>query len=171
MGHRRPPTVQHGRDADARVEMTWVGGDREHGLRRSSEQQVVDHRLVVEGDVGDLGGDGEDDVEIADRQQVGLAGGEPLARRGALALGTVPVPAAVIGDADMAAVLTAFDMTAECCGTAGLDRRHHLQLGQTDMPGMGRPPSRPGHTEDVGDLQYRAHRPLSRPGSCLPSAV
>ncbi len=33
------------------------------------EQQVVEHhRLVVQGDVGDFGGNAEDDVEIADRQ-------------------------------------------------------------------------------------------------------
>jgi hypothetical protein len=57
------------------------------------EQQVVDDRLVVEGDVSDLGGDREDDVEIADRQQVGLARRQPLARRGALALGAMPVAA------------------------------------------------------------------------------
>ena len=32
-----------------------VGGDGEHRLGRRPEQQVVDDRLVVEGDVGDLG--------------------------------------------------------------------------------------------------------------------
>ena len=50
------------------------------------EQQVVDDRLVLPGDVGDLGRQREDDVEIADRQQVGLALGEPGSRGGALAL-------------------------------------------------------------------------------------
>jgi hypothetical protein len=51
------------------------------------EQQVIDRRLVVERDVGDLGRQGEDDVEISDRQQVGLAFGQPGARGGALAFG------------------------------------------------------------------------------------
>ena len=105
--------MEDGRDADARTEMAGVGGDREHGLRRCPEQQVIDHSLVVESDIGEFGRDGEDDMEIADRQQVGLTGGEPLVRRGSLTLGTVPVAATVIGDADMAAVLAAFDMTAE----------------------------------------------------------
>ena len=76
--HRRPPSVEDGGDADARAEMARVGGDRQHRLRRRSEQQVVDRGLVVEGDVGDLGGEREDHVEVADRQQVGLACGEPL---------------------------------------------------------------------------------------------
>ena len=75
-----------------------IGGDRQHRLRGRPEQQVVDQRLVLEGDVGDLGRQREHDMEVADRQQVGLALGEPGARRGALALGAVPVAAAVVGD-------------------------------------------------------------------------
>ena len=77
---RRAPGVEHGGDADARAKMTRVGGDGEHGLRCRPEQQVVHDRLVVQGDVGDLAGNGEDDVEIPDRQQVGLARGQPFAR-------------------------------------------------------------------------------------------
>jgi hypothetical protein len=38
-------------------------------------------------------------------------------------------------------------------GPAGLDRRHHLQLGQADMPGIGLPPRRPTGAEDVSELQ------------------
>jgi hypothetical protein len=47
----------------------------------------------VEGDGGEFGGNAEDDVEVSDRQQVGLALGQPGARGGALALGAVPVAA------------------------------------------------------------------------------
>ena len=71
-----------------------VGGDRQHRLGRRVEQQIIDDRLVLEGDVGDLGRQGEDDVEVADRQQVGLALGQPGARGGALAFGAMPVAAA-----------------------------------------------------------------------------
>ena len=156
--HRRAPGVEDGGDADARAEMTGVGGDGEHRLGGHPEQQVVDRRLVVEGDVGDLGGDGEDHVEIADRQQVGLACGEPLARRCPLALGAVAVAAAVVGDAAVAAVLAAFDMAAERGRAAGLDRRHHLELGQAHVTGMRRAPGWSMEAEDVGDLKRRSHR-------------
>ena len=88
VGHCRAPAVKHGSGADARAEVPGVvglqptglsrGGDREQCLGRRAEQQVVDHRLVLVGDRGDLSGQGEDDVEIADRQQVGLAGREPI---------------------------------------------------------------------------------------------
>lgn len=66
--HRRTPGVEHGSDADACAEMLPICRDGQHRLRRCLEQQVVDRRLVVEGDVGDLGRQREHDVEVADRQ-------------------------------------------------------------------------------------------------------
>ena len=44
-------------------------------------------------------------------------------------------------------------MTTEGGGAAPLDGRHHLELGQAQVPGLGRPVGRPGSAEDVGDLQ------------------
>jgi hypothetical protein len=79
--------VENGGDADARTEMTGIGGDGEQGLSRHPEQQVVNLRLVVKGDVGDLGRQGEDNVEVSNRQQVCFALGQPGACGGALALG------------------------------------------------------------------------------------
>jgi hypothetical protein len=81
----------------------------------------------------------------------------------------VPVAAAVIGDPPMPAVLAGFNMAAHGSGAAGLDRRHHLELGKAQMPGMGSPISRPCKTEDIGDLKVRPHR-LSRAAACPPSA-
>ena len=130
-----------------RAKMPGIGGDRHHRLGGGPEQQVVDDRLVLPGDVGDLGRQREDDVEVSDRQQVGLALGEPGARGGALALRTVAVATGVIGDPKVAAVVAAIDMAAERRGAAVLDRRHDLQLGEAQMPGLGGPVSwdpRPG---------------------------
>jgi hypothetical protein len=162
--HRRPPGVEHGGDADARAEVARVGGDGQHGLRRGLEQQIVDRRLVGERNGGDLGGHGEDDMEVPNRQQVGLARGEPFARRRSLALGAVPVPAAVVGDAGVAAVLAALDVSAQRGGATGLDGRHHLELGEVDVPGVHRPPGRSMPAEDVGDFQRGSHGRLQPPG-------
>ena len=134
-----------------------IGRDRQHRLRRRLEQQVVDQRLVLEGDVGDLGRQREHDVEVADRQQVGLALGKPCPRRRALALRAVPVAAGVVGDPPLAAVLAGLDVTAQRRGAAVLDRRHDLELRQAQMPGMGGPVGGPGSAEDVGDLDRGAH--------------
>ena len=51
----RSPGVEHSGDANTRAQVAMIGGDREHGLGRRVEQQVIDDSLVVEGDVGDLG--------------------------------------------------------------------------------------------------------------------
>ena len=167
VGHCRAPCVEHGGDADPGAEMLRIGGNGEHCLRRRPEQQVVERRLVLEGDIRDLAGQREDDVEVADRQQVRLALGEPRARRCALALRAVSVAAAVVGDPLMPAGLAGLDMTAKRGGAAGLDRRHHLELEEAQMPGMGGPVCGPGGAEDVGDLERGPHR-INRRASCLP---
>ena len=95
--------------------MLGIGCDREQGFRRRAEQQVVDHRLVLVGDWSDLGGQRKDDVEVADRQQIGLAGRKPILCRRTLTLWAMAVATRVVGDAAVAAILAALDMPAERC--------------------------------------------------------
>ena len=52
VGERGAPGVQHRDEADAGAEVPGIGRDREHGLGRGFEQQVVDHGLVLIGDIG-----------------------------------------------------------------------------------------------------------------------
>lgn len=61
----------------------------------------------------------------------------------------------------MPAVFAGFDMTAQGSGAAVLDRRHHLELGKAQMPGMGGTIGRSRSTEDIGNLDRGAQR-LSR---------
>src|SRR3546814_1557720 len=85
MGKRGSPCMEYGGDADPGTEMLGISGDREHRIGRGLEQQIIDQRFVMIGDGGDLGRHREHDVEVADREKVGLAGLEPGARGGALA--------------------------------------------------------------------------------------
>lgn len=153
MGERRAPGVEDGGDADPGAKMTGVGGDGQHRIGGGLEQQVIDERLIVEGDGCDLGGEREHDMEIADGEEVDLAGFEPSARGSALAPWAVPVAAAVIGDPPVPAVGTGLDMSTESGGAAMLDRRHDLELMQAQMPGMGGAIRGASSTEDVGDLE------------------
>jgi len=72
--------VEHGGGADAGTQVLRIGGDGEHRFGRRAEQQVVDHCLVLVSDLCNLGRQGEDEVEIADRQEIGLARGKPVLR-------------------------------------------------------------------------------------------
>ncbi len=151
MGHRRAPGVEDGGEADARAQMLGIGGDGYEGLGGSPEQEVVDDGLVLERDRADRGRQGEDDVIVGNRQEFRLTLGEPLPRRRSLTLRAMPVAAGIVGDARVRAVLAALDMAAERRGPAGLDRRHHLQLGEADVTGVGLAPCRPMGAKDVGD--------------------
>ena len=92
-------------------------------------------------------------MEVADRQQVGFALGQPGARSGALAFGTVSVAAAVVGNALMPAVLTGIDVTAERRRAAVLDRRHDLELDQAQVSCLGGTIAGTFGSEDIGDLE------------------
>jgi len=91
VGHCRAPAVEHGGGANTSAEVLRIGGDREQRLGSRAEQQVVDDRLVLVGDRSDLGRQRENDVEITDRQQIGLAGRQPILRRRALTLWAMAV--------------------------------------------------------------------------------
>src|SRR5262245_25765796 len=70
----------------------------------------------------------------------------------------MPVAAGVVGDPGVAAllVIAAHDMAAELRRAAVLDRRHHLELLEADMAGIGRAPCRSMVAENIRDLQLRA---------------
>src|SRR4029077_19342114 len=75
------------------------------------------------------------------------------ARGRALALGTVPIAAAVVGDHCMGAVLAACHMPTEGRRTAALDSAHHLELVEAHAAAVGMAPRGPVAAEDVRDLQ------------------
>jgi hypothetical protein len=68
----------------------------------------------------------------------------------------MPVAAAVVGNRRVGTVLATRDMPAESCRATALDRRHHLELAEAHMAGIGLTPRRPVTTEGIRDLQRRA---------------
>jgi hypothetical protein len=121
VGERGAPGVQHRHEADASAEMLGISRDRERGLGRGFEQQVVDHGLVLIGDVGDWCRQCVHHMKVRHRQQLGLAFGQPLACSSALTLGAMPVAAAIIGNDRVGAVFATCDMAAERRRAAALD--------------------------------------------------
>jgi hypothetical protein len=167
MRHCRAPGVQHRGDADAGAEMLGVGSDCHHRLGRRLEHDVVDRCLVLIGEVGDWPRQREHDVEVGNRQQLGLAFGHPLLCRRALALGAVPVATGIVGDDGIGAVLAARDVPAQHRRAAALDRCHDLELPKTHVAGIGLPPCRPVVAEDIRDLQRRPQHARRMSTRCL----
>lgn len=98
VGHRLAPGVKHGSDADLGAAPSGVGGDVLQCLSRDANQPCIHDRLVLKSDLGGSRKQGEDHVEVRDRQQIGDMSRNPLLGRRTLALQTVAIAAGVIGD-------------------------------------------------------------------------
>ena len=160
MRHCTCPRVQHRREADLRAETLRVGGDHQQGLRRRLEQEIVDHGLVLIRDGADARRQREHDVEVGHLQQLGLARLHPLAGLAALALRTMAIAAAVVGNGGVAArrVRAARNMPAKGRRAAALDRAHHLHLRMGEMAAHGTTPCGTVIAENLRDLQrWTAH--------------
>src|ERR1700680_1608862 len=93
-----PLGVQDQGHPDLRAEMLRVGGDGAQRFCCDLKQQVVEHYLVVVGDGADRCRQGEHQMVVVQRQEVGLPGLEPTACGIRLALRAMPVAAGVVGD-------------------------------------------------------------------------
>ena len=68
----------------------------------------------------------------------------------------MPVAAGIVGDEGVRAILATQDMPAERRRAAALDRRHHLELFEAHMAGIGLTPCRTMRAEDIRELERRA---------------
>ena len=91
MGERLAPGVQHRDQADPGGQA--LGGERHQRLSRCAHQEGIDRPLVLKGDLGRRRRQGEDDMEIGDRQQFGLPRRKPLRSRRALTFWTMTIAA------------------------------------------------------------------------------
>ena len=71
--------MQHGGDTDPRAEALGISGNSKRCLGRGLHQQVIDHALILVGDVAQLARQRVDDVKVWYRQQLRFALGQPAA--------------------------------------------------------------------------------------------
>ena len=152
MGQGLPPSVQNGEAADPGAQPARIGGERRHGVGGGLEQDCIDDSLILEGDLGDRRGQGEDDVEIGNGQEFGLAVRHPLRPRLSLALWTVTIATGVVGDPRDATGVAGFDMPAERRCPACRNRTHHAPLDTSEMRGMGACVTLAVAAKDIGDF-------------------
>jgi hypothetical protein len=110
--------MEDGQEPDLGSEVAGVGRDLQQGPGGCLEEEAIDDPGVLKCQRGQELRQGEHDVKVGDGQQMRLLGLEPLGRLAALALGTVPVPAGVVGDLLCAAVVTCLDMASQGTGPA-----------------------------------------------------
>ena len=156
------PGVQHGDEADSSAEMLRVGGDGPESSCGGSEQGAVDFALVLQCQRRQLCRQGEDDVEIGDRQQILAAVFQPLGALLRLALRAVAIAAGVVRYAYLTTGIASIDVAAELGGTTGCEIAHDA------LPGLRHPQARHATigsgqgTDDVGDLErWLVHGQLS----------
>ena len=149
-----------------------LGSGPQH-LRCRAEQDGVDRLLVLKGDLGHRSRQGEHDVEVGYRQQLGLSCRKPLGPRRSLALRAMPVAAGVVGALHEAALGAGLGMSAERwpSGTARWRSSRAARCGRDDHRGCagrrrrggGRRPPLPGRPT-TGSQVRRAARPPASAG-------
>ena len=104
-----------------RTEVPGIGGHLGNRLAGRFEQQAIHQPLVLQRQGRDLRGQREDEVEVRDRQELGLPPREPFGPRHRLALRTMPIATRVVGDLLVVAVVAGRDVSAQRGGAAGAD--------------------------------------------------
>jgi hypothetical protein len=127
------PGVKNGQEADLRTEVLGIGCNLEKGRSAGLEQQGEQDSFVLPHHGNERVWDGEDEMEVANRQQFILTLRHPLIASVGLALGAVPVAARVIRDGLVSAVRTLIAMTTERCRATASNGVEDLAL----RPGQG----------------------------------
>jgi hypothetical protein len=105
--------VEHGQEADGGTEQSGIGGGFKQRGCGSAEQDRVDLFRVLKRQPADLSRQREHDVEIGNREKLGLTLSDPLGASRGLALGAMPIPTRVIQDDAMSALIAQLDASAE----------------------------------------------------------
>lgn len=147
------PSVQDGNKADLGTQMLGVARDGAQGFGGGSKQDVVDQRLVLVRDRRNLLRHGEDDVEILDRQQLGLPVLKPLSTHQRLTLGAMAIAATVEGDALVPTGIALLDVTTQRRSATLLNGTHDAALPAAQSRRMLRTIGRADQAKDVRHLQ------------------
>jgi hypothetical protein len=98
------PGMEHAEETDHCAEVPGIASDLKQSLSAGLKQQVINHLLVLQRERSKLARQREDDMHVGRRQKLSFTRLQPVLARVALALGTVPIAARVVGDGGMSAV-------------------------------------------------------------------
>ena len=98
------PSVEHTEETDLGSQVTGIASDLQQSCSAGMKQQVVDQTFILQRERSQFPRQSEDDVHVADGQQLSFPRLKPAPARVALTLGAVPVAARVVRDDGMSAV-------------------------------------------------------------------
>jgi hypothetical protein len=124
--------VEHGEESDRRAEVFGIGRNRLQGVGRDSEEQAIDHLLILICDAVDRFRYGKDDMEVLAVEKLSLAIFYPIRAGQGLALWAMAIAAAVVEHAPVFAPIALFEMAAESGGATQLDRTHDAPLSRRE---------------------------------------
>jgi hypothetical protein len=148
--HGLAPGVQNGDDAEVGVPL--LAGEGLEGLGGGAHEGGIDLGGMVAGQGMEQVGQGEDDVEVLDGQQLQLAGVDPCGALGGPTLGTVAVAATVVADLEVPALVALIDVGTERGGAADLDGVQGAAL--LEARGVGGAVVVAVEADDVGQLEF-----------------
>ena len=107
------PRVQHHQYPDPRSQVLGVRRHLQKGLLGAVEEQPIHQRAIAQDKRAELVGQGEDDVEVRNGQEVGLTFGQPRSPLAATALRTASVAAGMIVVSHLATMIALADVPAQ----------------------------------------------------------
>src|SRR5215831_10116876 len=108
-----PPGMQDAQESYLRAEVFGIGSDLDQGFGAGVEQELEENSLVLPDEWNQRVGHTEDEVVIVSRQQLLLAGFQPLVASVGLTLRAVAIAAGVVRDGLMAATFTLVAVSTE----------------------------------------------------------
>ena len=103
---------------------------------RSAEQEIVNDPWSVQRQGTKLVRQGEDDVEVLDREEIGASCLDPIGLSQRLTLGAVPVAARVVDGAPVPALVAGFEVTTEGCRSTLTQVADGVELDGTHLMGV-----------------------------------
>lgn len=147
--------MKHGEKSDVGAEMFGIGRNAPEGLGGGAKEGVVNDLLILSGNGGNAVGQGENHMEIGNRQKLGLMPLQPLSFSERLTLRAVTVAARVVADPAMATVVALIDVAAENGRSTHLDGMHDASLLGAHAVGIALTIGGTMQTEDVGKFELR----------------
>jgi hypothetical protein len=114
--------MQHREEPDVRAQMVWIACHGQEGLGHGLKEEAIHAPRILEDKWAEGMREGKHPMDVGDVEQLSFAGCEPGGLRPAWTLGAMPITTGVIGDLQVATLLTLRRVPSQGGGPADRDR-------------------------------------------------